>query len=64
MTLHEAEQAIAAVLRQLEVDCDCLVDSIVISDIDVTQMEDDRTKLLRTVAVVTHRLPGRRWCPS
>jgi len=61
MDVNEAEQKIAAILRQLEVDTDCIVESIGCSMIDVTTFKDDRTQLKMKVDIELQRQPGRSW---
>lgn len=59
--LGKAEQEINRILHQLEVDTGQIVDSIGLSDIDVTTIDDDRPQWLRCVRIELKRLPGTRW---
>ena len=61
MDVNEAEQKIAAILKQLEVDTDSIVESIGCSMIDVTTFKDDRPQLKMKVDIELQRQPGRSW---
>lgn len=60
-TKAEAERKIAVILQQLEIDTGDVVESIGVYDIETTQIESDRTQILRQVLIITHRFPGSRW---
>lgn len=59
--LSQAERDIAKILQQLELDIDCVVDTVTLKDIDITNIDSDRTVLSRRVLIETHRLPGANW---
>lgn len=63
MTLARAEATIAATLRRLEQDSDCVVETIEIHDLEVTRVNDDRRQLQRRIRIELRRLPGQRWTP-
>lgn len=61
MNLREAESAIAEILKQLETDTGCVVDSVQIHSVEITGLMDDRPKHQQSVCIETHRLPGHQW---
>jgi hypothetical protein len=61
VNINEAESAIADILRQLETDTDCVIDTVSLVDVEVTKLNDDRRQFLRRVLIETHRLPGSLW---
>ena len=61
MGLQEAEQAIKAILKQLEIDTDSLVEGVSINDIEITTFGDDRKQLKRELIIELHRTPGNNW---
>lgn len=63
MNLEDAESAIAQILRDLERDTDCIVDSLQFEDIEVTRLDDDRRQFRRRVRIQLTRLPGHGWDP-
>lgn len=56
-----AELAIAAILRDLEVETQCVVERICIEQIDITSLRDDRQQLQRRVDITLRPQPGTRW---
>lgn len=61
MDINEAEAKISEILRQLEIDSDCVVESIGCSAIDVTVLGDDRPRFKMKVEIELQRKPGRNW---
>lgn len=61
MNVSQAEKEIAQILANFERDSDCVVDTVTLSAIDITRMNDDRVQLGRFVKIETHRLPGNNW---
>lgn len=61
MDIEDAEREIANILKRLEQETDCIVDSVSLDDIDVTNMDSERPTIERTVTIETHRLPGNSW---
>lgn len=59
--IKAAERAIAAILAELERVTGSYVDSVDITNIEVTQMEDTRPQVIRSVSIDVRRLPGTRW---
>ena len=57
----KAEPAIAAVLRDLEIETGTLVERIWIEGIDITSVRDERQQLLRRVSMELRPLPGSKW---
>jgi len=57
----KAELAIAAVLRDLEIETGTIVDRIWIEVIDITSVRDDRQQLLRRVSMDLRPMPGSKW---
>jgi len=57
----EAEGKIAAILKQLEINMDMLLEGIDVQDIDITQMSDSRIQLQRRVVISMRRTPGSNW---
>jgi hypothetical protein len=61
MTLDKAESQIKEILKQLESDTDSLIESIEVTDIEITGMGDDRKQLQRRVLIELRRNPGSHW---
>lgn len=59
--IKEAELQIAKILEKLEKTCGTLVESISISSIDVTGMNDVRAQHQQKVDIQMVRLPGHQW---
>lgn len=59
--IAKARNAINAILAQLEIETGMLVDRVGIVDIDITNIENPRQELLRSVAIHLKPLPGSRW---
>lgn len=61
LTIKKAEEQIAGIIRQLEIDQDIVVKDISAEALDLTAMNDDRQRLKMRVVIETERLPGREW---
>lgn len=61
MNTREAEIKIAKILKDLETETDCIVNSVSLMDIEVTNIGDDRKKMVRSVMIGLERLPGTLW---
>jgi hypothetical protein len=61
LTIKKAEEQIAGILRQLEIDQDIVVKDISAEAMDLTSLDDDRQRLKMRVVIETERLPGREW---
>lgn len=61
MRRDDAEREIAAILKALEVETDCVVETVTLHDFEVTQMEDTRQMFSRRVVIELKRLPGHHW---
>lgn len=56
-----AELAIAAILRDLEVETNTLVERISIQSLEITSLRDDREQWLRRVDIDLRPQLGTRW---
>jgi hypothetical protein len=56
-----AEHEIANVLRTLETDTGMVLDTIDVTNIEVTVMTDDRPQWLRRLNIEMKRLPETKW---
>lgn len=61
MKTTEASAKIAAILRDLEIDSGCVVESLRIDRVEVTTYEDSGQRFLCSVVISLHRLPGQDW---
>lgn len=61
MDINQAEKAIAAILKQLEVDQGVLVEGLSLDTIDSTTHDDDRRQFYQHVVIELRRLPGNNW---
>ncbi len=59
--ITDTEREIAKVLAKLETDTGMVVDTVEVKDINVTELGDSRTQLMRRVAIEMKRIPGARW---
>ncbi len=59
--VEETERQIAQLLAKLETETEMLVESIEISDIDVTCYGDKGRRLSRRVVIELSRPPGHQW---
>ena len=57
----EAEKSIAKILRDIELETGCLVKSIELDKIDITQIQDERPQHMMHVHIELERLPGHKW---
>jgi hypothetical protein len=62
--ISRAETEIATVLQRLEQETGEIVDAVCVYDVDVSSCGDARRKMLRTVYISTHRVPGNCWGQS
>jgi len=59
---HEtAELAIAAILRDLELETSCYVERLCIEQLDISSVRDSRQQLIRRVQIDLRPQPGTRW---
>ena len=58
--ITEAERAIAAILKQLEIDTGNMVGDLCVRDVGIESMSGTRT-LHRTVQIDMLRVPGTSW---
>lgn len=61
LTVKKAEDQIAGILKQLEIDQDIVVKDLSAEALDLTSMGDDRQRLKMRVVIEVERLPGREW---
>jgi hypothetical protein len=61
LTIGSAEHQIAGILARLEADTGETVESIGLSQIEVTQIESERPEFAVRVAIQLFRTPGHRW---
>lgn len=61
MLVQQAVKKINQILKDLEAATGCVVESISLQSIDVTNIYSTRQELETTVAIELKRLPGRQW---
>lgn len=58
MDVTQAEREIASILQRLEKENDCLVRSMTLETMEITQYRDDRRRFGRNVTITLERVPG------
>lgn len=61
LTVEKAENQIAAIIKQLEIDQDIVVKNLSAKALDLTSLDDSRQRLKMRVVIEVERLPGRDW---
>ncbi len=59
--IGDAEREIEAILKRLELATGSVVRDVTLDDLEITQISDDRKKILRHVVIKMERLPGTEW---
>lgn len=60
-SIYEAQQAIAAILSDIEVGTGALVREVALTSVDVTQMNDPGPRWIRSVRIELWPIPGSSW---
>lgn len=61
LTIPTAEQKIAEILKQLEIDQNMVVEGIGCEAVEITALEDFRRNFKMAVVIELQRQPGRMW---